>query len=294
MQYQERFQGNESISNEYSSCWKYHHKANTQFPLHCHSYYELSYITKGTRYEKYNREQYKVSERSLFFLTPLTVHGFQNITSVDDVILQFSPEFLHANATTVSAHTIISHNPDREPFFTVTPDSKIEHILHQLECLCNVVDMYSQPSQRKDLEKNVQKDLQTNILLLQLLSELLKDGFLIVQEEERNYSEMALFDKVINRLLSEPEHMPDMKDAANMVGISYYHFSRVFKKATGFNYMEYCNHLRIQQAEELLIQSNLTIGEIANQIGMETNSGFTRLFKKSHGISPLKYRHKYR
>ena len=128
--------------------------------------------------------------------------------------------------------------------------------------------------------------------LIQLIDILIEEDFLTFQEEEHSHSDLAALDPLINRLLSRPEQMPAMKEAAKMANVSYYHFSRLFKKATGFNYQNYCNHLRLQRAEELLLHSNLSISEITAAIGMETNSGFTRLFKRAYGISPMQYRRK--
>ena len=71
MEYQNTFQWKESISGSYYSCWKYENKADQTFPLHCHSYYELSYVTKGTRQEYYNGKYYEIGKGSLFFLAPL-------------------------------------------------------------------------------------------------------------------------------------------------------------------------------------------------------------------------------
>jgi len=84
--------------------------------------------------------------------------------------------------------------------------------------------------------------------------------------------------------------MPDMDTAARKSGLSYYTFSRHFKTATGFNYSEYCNMLRMQHAENLLINTNMPVSEVANAVGITTFSYFSRMFKDMNGMSPSAYR----
>ncbi len=291
MEYQNTFQWKESISGSYYSCWKYENKAKQNFPLHCHSYYELSYITKGTRQEYYNGKYYEIGEGSLFFLTPLTVHGFTNKTEVNDMILQFSPDYLQANATAISPNTILTLKAEDKPYVQVPKNSYLEEIVKELYSLCNDVTQFQQKSS-PSLNYRIQQNLNTSLQLLRLVNYLLEKDFLTFQKEERSYSDIAILDTVINQILSHPENMPTMDEAAKMVNLSYYHFSRLFKKATGFNYNNYCNHLRIQYAEELLLHSNLSIAEITSAVGLETNSGLTRLFKRTLGMSPMQYRKK--
>lgn len=291
MEYQNTFQWKESISGSYYSCWKYQNNAGQNFPLHCHSYYELSYVTHGVRQEYYNGNYYEIADGSLFFLTPLTIHGFTNKTDVNDMILQFSPDFLQANATAVSPNTILTLKSEAKPFIQVAKNSYLEELLSGLYSLCNDVSLLEHEA-AFSLNYRIHQNLNTSLQLLRLLDYLLEENFLTFQKEERSYSDIAILDTVINRILSHPENMPTMEDAAKMANLSYYHFSRLFKKATGFNYNNYCNHLRVQYAEELLLHSDLSIAEITSAVGLETNSGLTRLFKRTLGISPMQYRKK--
>lgn len=46
----------------------------------------------------------------------------------------------------------------------------------------------------------------------------------------------------------------------------------------------------MSQAEHLLIDTDFTMGQVAQMIGYTTSSRFTELFKKSTGILPMEYR----
>lgn len=63
-----------------------------------------------------------------------------------------------------------------------------------------------------------------------------------------------------------------------------------FKRHTGFTVTEYIQGRRMSQAEHLLIDTDFTMGQIAQMIGYTTSSRFAELFKKSTGILPIEYR----
>ncbi len=63
-----------------------------------------------------------------------------------------------------------------------------------------------------------------------------------------------------------------------------------FKRHTGCTVTEYIQGRRMSQAEHLLIDTDFTMGQIAQMIGYTTSSRFAELFRKSTGILPIEYR----
>lgn len=68
------------------------------------------------------------------------------------------------------------------------------------------------------------------------------------------------------------------------------YFSTMFKKKAGSNFVHHLTKLRIRQAKQLLLETTMTISEIAAAIGYSSASFFIRSFKKTEGISPSEYR----
>ncbi|MBA6389824.1 helix-turn-helix domain-containing protein [Colwellia sp. BRX10-3] len=81
-----------------------------------------------------------------------------------------------------------------------------------------------------------------------------------------------------------------LNEIAQQFGISQRSFTRRFKLATGINATKYWQQLKIQTAKELLAASNLSIQEVAFQVGYQDQANFTRLFKKMLNITPKAYR----
>ncbi len=77
---------------------------------------------------------------------------------------------------------------------------------------------------------------------------------------------------------------------ARDLGLSSRSLSRRFRQATGMTPQAYLQGLRIGTARELLRRSNLGVGEIAWQVGLQDVSYFSQLFRRHCGVSPLRYR----
>ena len=68
------------------------------------------------------------------------------------------------------------------------------------------------------------------------------------------------------------------------------YIGRLFSREMGTSFIEYCNSLRLQKAEELLSRKDVKIIDTALDSGFNNVSYFNRIFKKKHGISPTEYK----
>ena len=84
-----------------------------------------------------------------------------------------------------------------------------------------------------------------------------------------------------------------MELLAEQAGLSPAYFSRLFKAETGVGCLEYLTQVRSNEAKELLAHSNLSMKEIAYEIGYLDDKYFLKIFKKTIGIKPKEYRQLY-
>lgn len=77
---------------------------------------------------------------------------------------------------------------------------------------------------------------------------------------------------------------------ARAVNTSSYHFCRTFKKVTGLNFTEYLSRVRIGKAQNLLLNPNLRVTEVAYGVGFQSLPHFNKVFKKITGASPTSFR----
>lgn len=79
-------------------------------------------------------------------------------------------------------------------------------------------------------------------------------------------------------------------DAAKACNVSYSYFSRLFKSITKRNFTDYVNFLRINEAEKLLTETDMSVTDISYEVGFSSSSYFISHFRGAKGISPMKYR----
>jgi len=77
---------------------------------------------------------------------------------------------------------------------------------------------------------------------------------------------------------------------AETVGMSAFHFSRLFKKATGLSPSRYFIRQRIAKAQQLLQETEASVIEIGMSVGYSSPSHFAQVFRRETGLSPSHYR----
>jgi transcriptional regulator GlxA family with amidase domain len=81
-----------------------------------------------------------------------------------------------------------------------------------------------------------------------------------------------------------------MSDLARALHWNPRTLNRRFRAATGITPTAYLQSLRAEVARDLLRHSNLSVGEIALQVGLQDVSYFSQLFRRHNGMTPLQYR----
>ncbi len=81
-------------------------------------------------------------------------------------------------------------------------------------------------------------------------------------------------------------------DVAEQIYVSQWHLSKLLNKHTGKNFSEILNGIRIEKAKELLKNPSYRICDIAEEVGFTDLTHFSRVFKKTEGISANEYRNK--
>ena len=83
------------------------------------------------------------------------------------------------------------------------------------------------------------------------------------------------------------------KDVAGILGYSDVYFSKVFKQLFDDNFINYLTKIRIDRAKLLLKDVSFNIKEVGKSVGYADSNYFTKVFKRSVGMSPSEYRSKH-
>lgn len=134
-----------------------------------------------------------------------------------------------------------------------------------------------------DAHKRCDQLLETSNLL-NIIALLAKNDALVSSESEKRIRAEAEY---INIHFSEKI---DFDEMAKRCYLSRSRFTHIFTEIFGRPPTIYQLNQKLNNARELLVYSELSIGEITEQCGFSDQMYFSKIFKKTYGISPLKYR----
>ena len=110
-----------------------------------------------------------------------------------------------------------------------------------------------------------------------------------VMELECSSDAAGLVDAVKHYIRQHYRENLTRNNLAEVVHITPNYLSKRFHTETGMSLREYINQLRIEDAKRLLLSTNITISEIASEVGFDNISYFSTVFRKLCGVSPIEW-----
>ena len=234
--------------------------------------YILIYCLEGQgMIEVFDRE-IGLTPNSYFIIPRNTPHKYQAIK--DD---PWSIYWVHFSGSHAS---LLYKKIARENEKGVTSISFVERRISLFENIMNVLELGYSPDNLDFV----------NISLWQLLSSFIYDDYF------SKIGKQEISGDIVNSAIAYVKDNIDdpilISDIANRFNYSSSHFLALFKKKTGYTPTHYFNLMKIQKACQYLSFTALSIKEIAFSLGYNDPLYFSRLFKKTIGVSPLTYKKK--
>ena len=108
--------------------------------------------------------------------------------------------------------------------------------------------------------------------------------------KDKRQEYVTKFMEVCNYITDHLDEEINTDRLAEIAGFSKFHFSRLFKEFTGYSSHEYLIQRRLETAEQLLANPDLSITDVAMQSGFNSLSTFTRVFKAEKEMTPSAFR----
>ena len=99
-----------------------------------------------------------------------------------------------------------------------------------------------------------------------------------------------LMQQALTTMVRQADDNLDLQQLAEKLGLNYDFFRHRFKEHTGLSPRQYHLQLKLQRAQEMLNQHQLSIQEISDQLHFDSAFYFSRIFKQKIGCSPLQWR----
>lgn len=91
-------------------------------------------------------------------------------------------------------------------------------------------------------------------------------------------------------IIEHSEQDISLERMAKYIGLSPFYMSKMFKEQEGINYIDFLTECRIERAKKLIADPRLSLKEITYEVGYNDPNYFSKVFKKSCGVSPTDYR----
>lgn len=257
--------------------------------------FDLIYVRQGCLYVTQNGINYEVHKRQYVILYPDTVHKGYKVCTEQTVF-----EWVHFS--TAGEYKITKEqeledfnkkgNPNvyynKQSFFVQLPlfgevaENEWQTILSYFDDLRMVVQDNYKHTKKYLAQKNGDYAQQVTFLnLLRLLSQRYTSDKNSPAKELHRYIEQNYKDDI------------SISKAADNLSYSASHIIRLFYKDYGISPKQYITTLRITDAKDLLLNTDLSINEISEIEGFGTSSQFIFQFRKLTGKTPLQYRREH-
>jgi AraC family transcriptional regulator, arabinose operon regulatory protein len=121
-------------------------------------------------------------------------------------------------------------------------------------------------------------------------------GLILRHKDEFRHGETSVRQRMEKSIEFMKGHLRERLTVATLaalVSLSRSHYTKSFRRVTGYAPLSYLNHLRMQRAVQLLNTTNLSIKQIGVQLGFADQLYFSRAFRKVHSHSPSEHRRRY-
>lgn len=163
----------------------------------------------------------------------------------------------------------------------------------------NLTDFSRIPGSLNDLynlyeQKDPFLEIKTSCVITNLLTELYIESMkenMGVKKLDYEYPDPVK--TIINFIEQNYFREITLEELSSITFLSTYYLIRLFKKYTGYTPGEYINKFRLDFSKKLLLEPELTIEQIALNLGFNTHSYFSKMFKKSTKLTPEQFRKNY-
>lgn len=222
----------------------------------------LIYIKSGSLSVNIKNNNFIAHEDSFVFLDCYEPHSYGTTTGCECVWCHFDGVLARNFYESIASHLGIT--------FSVRNS---EPIVRKLDA---IIESFCRSSIKEALLSKYINDILTSLLLYSPTNS---------DDDKSDTIETVI--SYINEHFNED--LPDSK-LSSLVGLSHYHFIRVFKRETGFTPHEYVINTRLSNARYLLRNTSLSVKDICFSCGFSSESAFCITFKKRAGITPAQYR----
>jgi AraC-like DNA-binding protein len=251
-------------------------------------FYKISFKPTFKGQTKYGQGYYDFEEGGLAFLKPKQiVFSPENTGNYVGFALYFHQDFIrnYPLGKSITQYGFFSYDVSEALFLSAKEKEIITNLFASMAIeLDNNIDHFSQDVLVSQIE-----------LLLNYSNRFYNRQF--ITRKAVNHGIIISLDNLLDSYFKEENTLknglPSVKYISAQLKLSQRYLSDMLRSLTGLNTQQYIQNAIIEKAKEKLSTTNLSISEIAYELGFEHSQSFSKLFKTKTNLSPLEFRQSF-
>lgn len=261
-----------------------------EFPItpHAHDFLVLAYFERGGGSIRVENRESPIEAGDVYVIAPGEVVEVRNdvsdLAAVEGWAAFFTPDIFGSQA--FGAFLSWRAHPLLFPFVRGTGSG-----IRRLRVPVADRDAWFDRFSMLDREFTQRKDGYDQAVLAHLTLLLVEVGRLAANSAENiRFSGDPLLTKVFGFIEHRYSEGISLRNVAQAVNLTPGHLTTLVRKRTGRPVQEWITERRLTAARRLLVETDLAIEEIGRMIGYDDAGYFVRIFRRSHGVTPLRWR----
>jgi len=253
------------------------------FQPHRHSFYHLVYLTAGHGKHTIDFVHYSVNAGQIYFMVPGQAHNWKFTGEVDGYVINFTEDFFNDFLK-------YSSYPEQFQFFTGGSEEQIIQLSKESQKVVTGI-----------FEKIItEQEQNTDAYAIDIIRTLLLQLFIVVNRQieltqkeyglRTNHFVLRNFKKLVEE---NYRHIKLPGEYAARLHVTPNYLNALCKDLLGKTAGEILRERIVLEVKRLLVNTEMTIAEIANHLNFEDRSNFTKFFKRIAGITPEAFRSKH-
>ncbi len=254
-------------------------------------FYSISLKRDFNAKMKYGQQKYDFDEGIMFFISPGQVFGIE-LEKEEELkhsgwLLLIHPDFLWNTplAKAIKQYEYFNYSVNEALYLSEKEEATVINIMQNV---------------KQEYHSNIDKFSQDVIIAQVELLLTYADRFYHRQFITRKITNHGILDRLETVLAAyfnsdalAGKGLPTVQYIADTLNVSPNYLSDLLKVLTGQSTQQHIHNKLIEKAKEKLSTTNLSVGEIAYELGFEHSQSFSKLFKSKIHLSPLEFRRSF-
>ena len=246
--------------------------------------YQIHFIIRGFRNFYYRRTGCKMIDGSITFIDKKKIPDTNVIGGNlhERILIECREQWFHKIAEAMGCDFCAIFSRLHGVHVLGSEDvSKVLNIFRRIEFLLSGADI---SPEEKALSETLVAELILDVSMMKFSE---SETFTMPESRMTRYLKVRKISKYVS---SHAASLNGLDDVASIYNIDKTYLARIFKEVTNYTVVDFINHCRVDNAKTLLVETELSIPEVAERTGYSSASYFSQVFKRLAGESPLKYR----